>query len=196
MRSFWEDKVHAAIENLNSENITYKVQPENGLNGKTCTLHRNVFSSCDNLLDNYNWSKNGEDRISNYKSKEDIKSKPIDTNAQIKDRVKDVTHNKSRGNKRKEVAYPDAETERSTENEAIKFTPKELQCLDQGKIKRELQTDRRNEGSWQQEDVDFVNGKTVELVHKPNTIPRRSMAKKLFKGKMAQIIGKERKCSH
>ena len=53
MRSFWEDKVYVIIENLNSENIGYKVQPENDLNGKICTLHRTMLLSCDNLLDNY-----------------------------------------------------------------------------------------------------------------------------------------------
>ena len=71
MRSFWEEKVHVVIENLNSENITYKLQPENDLNGKICTLHRNMLLSCDNLLDNYKWSIICEDvttkpkRISN-----------------------------------------------------------------------------------------------------------------------------------
>ena len=64
MRSFLEDKVHWVIENLNSENITYKVQPENDLNGKMCTLHRSMPLSCDNLLDDYNWSKIVEDDIS------------------------------------------------------------------------------------------------------------------------------------
>ena len=34
MRPFWEDKMHVVIENLNNENITCKVQPENHLNGK------------------------------------------------------------------------------------------------------------------------------------------------------------------
>ena len=53
MRSFWEDKVYVIIENLNSENIGYKVQPENDLNGKICTLYRTMLLSCDNLLDNY-----------------------------------------------------------------------------------------------------------------------------------------------
>ena len=43
------------IENLNSENITYKKQPENDLNGKICTLHRNMLLPCDNLLDNYDY---------------------------------------------------------------------------------------------------------------------------------------------
>ena len=43
MKSFWKDKVHVVIENLNSENITYKVQPENDLNEKICTLHRNML---------------------------------------------------------------------------------------------------------------------------------------------------------
>ena len=52
--------------------------------------------------------------------------------------MKNVTYNRSRENKRKEVAYSDAGTENSTENEALEFTSKELQCLDKGKIKREL----------------------------------------------------------
>ena len=66
MRSFWEDKVHVVIDNLNSENITYKVQPENDLNGKIRTLHRNMILSCDDLLDNNNRSTNGEDHTNNH----------------------------------------------------------------------------------------------------------------------------------
>ena len=53
MRSFWEDKVHVVIENVNSENITYKAQPDNDLSGKLPTLHRNMLLACDNLLDFY-----------------------------------------------------------------------------------------------------------------------------------------------
>ena len=104
------------------------------------------------------WSIIGDDHISNHKSKEDVKSKPSHIQTEIKDRVKNVTHNRSRGNKRKEVACSDAETESITENEEVEFTPKELQCLDQGKIKRELERDSRNEGSGEQEDVDFTIG--------------------------------------
>ena len=47
-----------------------------------------------------------------------------------------MTQNNSRGNG---VPYSVAETESSTENEAVEFTLKELQCLDRGKIKRELE---------------------------------------------------------
>ena len=156
------------------------MQPENDLNGKIHTLHRNMLLSCDNLLDNYDWSIIGEDHISNHKSKEYIKSKSSDTHTQIKDMVKNVTHNRRRGNKRRVVAYPDAETESSTENEALEFTPKELQCLDQGEIKRELERDSRNEGSGQQEDVDFTIGQTAELDHKPNIIPKRGRTKEII----------------
>ena len=91
-----------------------------------------------------------------------------------------MTHNRSQGNKKKEVAYSDSETKSSTENEALKFTPKELKCLDQGKSKRELERDSRNEGSEQQEDVDFITGQTVELDHKPNVIPKRGRTKKII----------------
>ena len=86
--------MHVVIENLNSENITCKLQPKNDLNGKTRTLEwKYTLLSCDNLLDNYNWSIIGEDYISNHKSKEDIKSKLSDTHAEIKGSVKNVTHN-------------------------------------------------------------------------------------------------------
>ena len=83
------------IENFNSENITYKVQPENDLNRKIRTLHRNMLLSCDNLLENYHWIIIGEDHISYHKSKEDINSKPSETHTPIKDRVKNMILNRS-----------------------------------------------------------------------------------------------------
>ena len=51
--------------------------------------------------------------------------------------------------------------------------------MDQGKIKRDLERDSRNEGSGQQEDVDFTIGQAVELDHKPNIIPKRGRSKKI-----------------
>ena len=98
---------------------------------------------CDNLLENCDWSITGGDHIINHKSKENIKSKPSDRYTETKDRVKSVTHNRSQGNKKKEVAYSDAETESSTENKALEFTSKELQCLDQDKIKIELERQQK-----------------------------------------------------
>ena len=106
MRSFWEDKVHVVIENVNSENITYKAQPENDLSGKLPTLHRNMLLSCDNLLDNYDWTIIGEDHTSNHKSKEDIKSKPSDTHTEITERIKSVTHNRSQGIRKLHTLMP------------------------------------------------------------------------------------------
>ena len=99
MRSFREDKVHVVIENLNSKNITNKVHPENDLNGKIHTFQSNILLSCDDPVDNYNWSIIDEDHISNHKSKEDIKSKSSDAHTETKDRLKNVMHNRSRGNK-------------------------------------------------------------------------------------------------
>ena len=81
---------------IDSENITYKRQPENDLNGKILKLHRNMLLSCDNLLDIYSRSINGEDWISNHKNKEHIKSKSSDTHTERKYRVKNVTQNESR----------------------------------------------------------------------------------------------------
>ena len=80
MKSF---NVHVVIENLNSKNITCKVQPDNDLNGKIRTLHRNMLLSSDNLLDNYDWSIIGEDHTSNHKNKKDIKLKSSDTHTEI-----------------------------------------------------------------------------------------------------------------
>ena len=177
MKSFWEYKEHAIIENLNSENKTYKVQPD--LSGKTRTFHRNMLLPCNNVLDNFDWNIIVEDHTSNHKSKDDIKPKPSDTDTDIKDRVNSVTHNRSQG-KKNEFAYSDAETESSTENEALEFTPKELQCLDQGRTKRELERDNRNEGSGQQEDLDFTIGQTVEQDIKLYVIPKRGTTKKII----------------
>ena len=72
--------------------------------------------------------------------------------------VKNLTQKRIQGNKKKEVAYSDAETKSSTKSEALEFTTKELQCLDQGKSKKELERDNRNEGCGQQEDLDFTIG--------------------------------------
>ena len=34
MRSFWEERVHVVVENINNENITYKVKPERDTDGR------------------------------------------------------------------------------------------------------------------------------------------------------------------
>ena len=174
MRSFWEDKVHVVVENLNSENTTYKVQTEKDFNEKIRVLHRNMISSCDKLLDNFDWNMIGEDHTSNHKNKKDIKSK-----------LSDIHRNKRLGKgcdtqQKSNFGFSDVETKISTENEALEFTPKELQCLDQGKSKTELERDSRNEESGQKEDVDFTIGQTVELDHKPNVIPKTGRTKKII----------------
>ena len=71
--------MYVVLEKLIRKNITFKVQPENDLNEKIRTLHRNMLLSCDNLLNNFDWNITGEDHISNIKRKEDIKSKLSDT---------------------------------------------------------------------------------------------------------------------
>ena len=111
--------------------------------------------------------------------------------SEIKDRVKNATRNRSRGNKRKEVAYSNTETESSTENEEVEFTPKELQCLDQGKFKGKLEKNSRNEGSGQQEDVDFTIGQTVELDHKSNIRPKKRQDQESYSsGRWLRLLGK------
>ena len=56
MRSFQEEKVHVVVDNINNENITYKVKPERDTDGRIRVLHRNMLLPCDDLLDNLNWS--------------------------------------------------------------------------------------------------------------------------------------------
>ena len=55
MRSSWGEKVQVIVENINNENITYKVKPERATDGRIRVLHRNMPLPCDNLLDNFNW---------------------------------------------------------------------------------------------------------------------------------------------
>ena len=54
MRSFWEEKVHLVVENINNENITNKVKSEKNTNGRIRVLRRNMLLRCDYLLDNFN----------------------------------------------------------------------------------------------------------------------------------------------
>ena len=55
MQSFWEEKVHVAVESIDNENITYKAKPERDTGGRIRVLHRNMRLLCDNLLYNFNW---------------------------------------------------------------------------------------------------------------------------------------------
>ena len=56
MRSFWEERVHVVVENINNENITYKVKPERDTDGRIRVLHRKMLLQCNDLLDNFNWN--------------------------------------------------------------------------------------------------------------------------------------------
>ena len=94
--------------------------------------------------------------------------------------MRNFTRKRSQRNKRKEVAYSNAETESSSEKEAVEFTPKELQSFDQGKIKRELERGSRNEGSGQQENINFTIGQILKLDHKLNIIQKRGRTKKII----------------
>ena len=56
MQSSWEEKVHVIVENINNENITYKVKPERATDGRIRVLHRNRLLPWDDLLDNFKWN--------------------------------------------------------------------------------------------------------------------------------------------
>ena len=54
LRSFWEDKAHILLETYGENPVLYRVQAENGPNGRTRNLHDIILRSCDDLLDNFN----------------------------------------------------------------------------------------------------------------------------------------------
>ena len=65
MGSFWEEKVDVVVENINNENITYKVKSERDTEGRIRVLHRNIFLPCNNLLEKFNWNIKTE--LTSYK---------------------------------------------------------------------------------------------------------------------------------
>ena len=54
LRSFWEDKAHIVLETYGENPVLYRVQAENGPNGRTRNLLDIILQSCDDLLDNSN----------------------------------------------------------------------------------------------------------------------------------------------
>ena len=59
MRSFWEEKVHVVVENINNKNVTYKVKSEKETDGKKRAIHRNLLLPC-NTPDSFNWNIEAE----------------------------------------------------------------------------------------------------------------------------------------
>ena len=112
MRSFWEEKVHVVVENINNENITYKVKPERDTDGRIRVLHRNMLLPCDNLLDNFNWNINTQPTHEKQNKKTASWQLP-------KNEEESVTENEDDG---------------SETGEMIEFTPREIQTFSKEKV--------------------------------------------------------------
>ena len=134
MRSFWEEKGYVVVENINNENIAYKVKPERDTDGRIRVLHRNTLLPCDDLLDNFNWNIKTKPthKKQNKKTASGLLPKKSD-NEEVK-----VTRNKNDG---------------SEMGEMIAFTPREIQIFSRENsesIEKEEKEDQKVEGK-----VDF-----------------------------------------
>ena len=110
MRSFWEEKVYV-VENINNENITYKVKPERETDGTIRVLHRNIILPCDDLLDNFSWN---------------IKTKPNHKKKQNKKTASGLLPKKNHNEEGRVTGNEDD----SPEMEEMKaFTPREIQIF-------------------------------------------------------------------
>ena len=115
MRSFWEEKVHLVVENINNENITYKVKPERETDGTIRVLHRNIILPCDDLLDNFSWN---------------IKTKPNHKKKQNKKTASGLLPKK---NHNEEGRVTRNEDDGSEMGEMKAFTPREIQIFSKEK---------------------------------------------------------------
>ena len=159
MRSFWE-KVHVVVENMNNENITYKVKPERDTDGRIRVLHRNMLLSCDNLFDNFNWN---------------IKTQPIHKKQNKK------TRQMSKNNDNEEECVTENEDNDSETGEMTEFTPREIQIFSKensGKIEK-----KKKEGQKVNEKVDF----SIELEKSGQELPREKVVRSKGNEKMIVI---------
>ena len=134
MRSFWEEKVHVVVENINNENITYKVKPKRDTDGRIRFLQRNMHLPCDDLFDNFNWT---------------IKTKPTQKK-QAKKTASGLLQKKNDNEEERATGNEDDDLE---VGEMIAFTPREIQIFSKGSsdnIKKE-----EKEGQKVEEKVDL-----------------------------------------
>ena len=125
--SFWEEKVHVAVENINNENITYKVKLEIDTNGRIRVQHRNIPLPFNNLLDNFNWN---------------IKTKPTHE----KHNKKTTSRQLPNKNDNEEESVTGNEDDGSETREVIMFTPREIQIFSKknsDKIKKKSKKARK-----------------------------------------------------
>ena len=117
MRSFWEEKVHVVVENINNENTTYKVTTERGTDGRIRVLHKNMLLPCDNLLDNFSWNINTQPTHRKQNKKTASRQLPKKNDNE----EESVTENED-----------DGSNDGSEAGEMIEFTPREIQIFSRG----------------------------------------------------------------
>ena len=110
IRSFWDEKVHVVVENINNENITYKVRPQRNTDGRIRVLHRNMLLPSDDLLDSFNW---------NIKTKPTKKKQNKKATSGLPPMKNDNEKGRATGN----------EGDGSEMGKMIAFTPREIQIF-------------------------------------------------------------------
>ena len=121
IRSFWDEKVHVVVENINNENITYKVRPQRNTDGRIRVLHRNMLLPSDDLLDSFNW---------NIKTKPTKKKQNKKATSGLPPMKNDNEKGRATGN----------EGDGSEMGKMIAFTPREIQIFSKensGNIEKE-----------------------------------------------------------
>ena len=162
MRSFWEEKVHVVVENINNENITYKVNPEGDTDGRIPVLHRNMLLPCDNLLDNFNWN---------------IKTQPTHK----KQNKKTASRQLPKKNDNEEERVTENEHDGSEMGEMIEFTPRKIQIF--SKVNTDKIEKEEKERQKVNEKVDF----SIELEKNGQELPRDKVVRPKGNEKMIVI---------
>ena len=149
------------MENINNENIAYRVKPERDIDGRIRVLHRNMLLPCDNLLDNCNWN---------------TKAKPIQKK-QSKKTASGLLPKKNDNEEERVTLNKDG----SEMGEIIVFTTREIQFFskeNRGNIEKE-----EKEGQKVEEKVDF----STELEKSRQELHREKVARPKGNEKMIVI---------
>ena len=151
MRSFWEEKGYVVVENINNENITYKVKPERDTDGRIRVLHRNILLPCDDLLDNFNWN---------------IKTKPTHK----KQNKKTASGLLPKKNDNEEVKVTRNKNDGSEMGEMIAFTPREIQIFSREKSESIEKEEKEDQKAEDKVDFSIELEKSRQELHKEKVV--------------------------
>ena len=156
------------MENINNENITYKVKPERDIDERIPVLHRNMLLPCDNLLDNFNW---------NIKAKPTQKKQSKNTASGLLPKKNDSEEERVTGNK-----------DGSEMGEIIAFTPREIQIFTEEN--RDNIEKEETKGQKVEEKVDL----SIELEKSRQELHREKVARPKGNEKMLVIDDGSKYC--